>query len=119
MVILLNTYPVLASRNMVFQSKQAALLNQASTLASPLAGLGTDTLSEENVRSVVEQMGSIGVTRLMVTDPAGRVLYDSREAGSATGRYALLREVVSALNGNNYFRSEYRDGAFRSRPLCR
>ena len=114
-VILLNTYPVLASRNMVFQSKQAALLNQASTLASPLAGLGTDTLSEENVRSVVEQMGSIGVTRLMVTDPAGRVLYDSREAGSATGRYALLREVVSALNGNNYFRSEYRDGAFRSR----
>ena len=51
-VVLLNTYPVLASRNMVFQSKQAALLNQASTLASPLAGLGTDTLSEENVRSV-------------------------------------------------------------------
>ena len=38
-VVLLNTYPVLASRNMVFQSKQAALLNQASTDRLELARL--------------------------------------------------------------------------------
>jgi len=114
-VVLLNTYPVLASQSLVFQSKQAALWNQATTLAGPLAGLGTETLTAEGVQRVVEQMGSIGVTRLMVTDPAGKILYDNSETGSAVGRYALLGEVVSALGGSNYFRSEYRDGAFRSR----
>lgn len=114
-VVLLNTYPVFASQNLVFQSKQAALWNQATTLASPLSGLGTETLTEEAVARVVEQMGSIGVTRLMITDPSGLVLYDSREVTSALGRYALLSEVVGALDGNRYFRSEYREGAFRSR----
>ena len=114
-VVLLNTYPVLASQNLVFQSKQAALWNQATTLASPLSGLGTETITEEAVARVVEQMGSIGVTRLMITDPSGLVLYDSREVTSALGRYALLSEVVGALDGNRYFRSEYREGAFRSR----
>lgn len=114
-VVLLNTYPVLASQSLVFQSKQSAMWNQASTLAGPLAGLGTETLTEEGVQKVVQQMGGVGATRLMVTDPAGKILYDNSETVSAVGRYALLGEVVSALDGNRYFRSEYRDGAFRSR----
>lgn len=115
MALLLNTYPVLASQNLVFQSKQTAMWNQASTLVGPLAGLGTETLTEPGIQRVVEQMGGVGATRLMVTDPAGRILYDNSETANDVGRYALLGEVVSALGGNRYFRSEYRDGAFRSR----
>ena len=36
-LILLNTYPVLVSQDLVYQSKQASLQNQAAVLASALS----------------------------------------------------------------------------------
>ena len=61
--------------------------------------------------------GSLGVTRVVVTDPNGLVLCDFQDGVGRTdtaGRYALFWELVTALRGNNVFRSEYGDGAFRS-----
>ncbi|MFQ7855225.1 MAG: hypothetical protein ACLRIS_08930 [Flavonifractor plautii] len=36
-LILLNTYPLVVSEKLAYQSKQASMLNQASVLASALA----------------------------------------------------------------------------------
>lgn len=112
---LLNTYPVLVSQNLVFQSKQTSLQSQASILASALAL--SETLTADSVGKVFTELNDIamGLTRIMVTDPAGLVLYDSNAVTSAEGRYALLSEISAALRGFDAFRSEYRDGAFRSR----
>ena len=57
------------------------------------------------------------MTRVVVTDPNGLVLCDFQDGVGRTdtaGRYALFWELVTALRGNNVFRSEYGDGAFRS-----
>lgn len=112
-LVLLNTYPVLASQQLVFQSKQTSLQSQATVIASALAG--PDGLSRDGVVRVMEVLGDTGLSRVMVTDPAGVVLYDSSAASGAVGRYALLREVTSALRGNDAFRSDYAGVAFHSR----
>ncbi len=110
-LVLLNTYPVLASQEMVFQSKQTSLQSQASVMASALAG--PDSLSEEGAARVMEVLGDPGLSRVLVTGPSGLVLYDS--AQRAVGQYALLREVAAALGWEDNFRSDFSQGAFHSR----
>ena len=110
-LVLLNTYPVLASQEMVFQSKQTSLQSQASVMASALAG--PDSLNEEGVARVMEVLGDTGLSRVLVTGPSALVLYDS--AGEAVGQYALLREVTAALRWEDNIRSDFVDGAFHSR----
>ena len=55
------------------------------------------------------------MSRILVTDETGRVLYDTRETGSAVGEYAFYTEIVQALLGSDVFTSTYQNGAFRSR----
>ena len=113
-LFLLNTYPLLTSQTMVFQSKQTSLQSQATVVASALAGPGG--LSREGVARVMEVLGDTGLGRVLVTDPSGAVLYDS--SGVLVGRYAMVTEIVQALRGEDYFRSDYMDGVFRSRAAA-
>lgn len=115
-LLVLNTYPVLASQDLVFQSKQTFLQNQANMVGSALAA--SENLTTDNVTSSLEQLGSIGVTRILVTDASGCILYDSDDVRENVGHYALMGEVTTALHGNDVFHSEYRDGAFRSRAAA-
>ena len=62
--------------------------------------------------AVVEETG---LSRILVTDSAGKVLYDTRETGGAVGQYALYTEIVQALMGNDAFSCIFKNGAFRSR----
>jgi signal transduction histidine kinase len=62
--------------------------------------------------AVVEESG---ISRILVTDDAGQVLYDTRETGGAVGEYVLYTEIVQALLGNDAFSCTFRNGAFRSR----
>ena len=75
---------------------------------------GLDRLNEENVSNAMAVVEETGLSRVLVTDSAGRVLYDTRETGSAVGKYALYAELVQALTGNDVFCCSYHSGAFRS-----
>ncbi len=112
-LVLLNTYPVLASQQMVFQSKQTSLQSQVSVMASALAG--PEGLNREGVARVMEVLGDAGLSRVLVTDSTGITLYDTSTASGAVGRYALLYEVTRALQGRDEFCSDYTAGAFHSR----
>ena len=126
-LVLLNTYPVLVFQDLVYQSKQATLVQgQAGVLASTLAGPETllrsspeDTTVRDTVQATISTLGLSGAGRIIVTDPTGLVVYDSNstEEGNIENHYALLREITTALQGSGYdvFRSDFRDGAFRSR----
>ena len=108
---LMNTYPLLSSQQISFRGKQTSLQSQASVVASALAG--PDGLSEDGVARVMEVLGDTGMSRVLVTDPFGLVLYDS--AQELKGCYALLAEITSALLGNDHFRSDFSQGTFHSR----
>ena len=112
-LILLNTYPLLVSEDLVFRSKETTLQSSVSVMVYSLSGL--DRLTEENVAAAMAVVEETGLSRILVTDDAGRVLYDTRETGSAVGEYSFYTEIVQALLGNDAFTSNYSSGAFRSR----
>ena len=112
-LVLMNTYPLTASEDLVFRSKETTLKSSVSVMATALTGL--EELNEENVASALTVVEDTGISRILVTDPAGRILYDSRETDSALGRYAFYTEIVQALRGNDVFYAAFADGAFQSR----
>ena len=111
--MLLNTYPLLVSEDLVFRSKATTLQSSVSVMVYSLSGL--DKLNEENVSAAMAVVEETGLSRILVTDGAGKVLYDTRETGNAVGEYALYTEIVQALMGNDAFTCNYQGGAFRSR----
>ncbi len=111
-IVLMNTYPLLVSEDLVFRSKYAALLSGAASINTAVTGL--DELTEENVGAALTGVEPEGVSRAIVTDPYGRVLYDTREAGNATGYYVFYTELVSALQGSSAVYCVYKEGAFHS-----
>ena len=113
MLVLLNTYPLLVSQDLVFRSKATTLQSSVSVMVNSLSGL--DELTEENVAQAMAVVEETGLSRILVTDSAGRILYDTRETGSAVGQYTFYTEVVQALLGNDAFTCRYKDAAFRSR----
>ena len=113
MLLLLNSYPLLVSEDLVFYSKETSLQSSVSVMVYSLSGL--DRLNEENVTAAMAVVEETGLSRILVTDDAGRVLYDTRETGSAVGEYSFYTEIVQALRGNDAFTCSYHDGAFRSR----
>ena len=109
----LNTYPLLESQNLVFRSKATAMAGSVKVIESALSGL--EKLTPENVGQALTVVEETGVSRILVTDTAGRVLYDSRETGSAVGLYAFYTEIYQALQGYNAFYCSYDGDAFLSR----
>jgi len=112
-LLLLNTYPLLVSEDLVFHSKANNLQSSVSVMVNALSGLSP--LTEENVADAMAVAEETGLSRILVTNGAGRVLYDTREAGSAVGNLALYTEIVQALLGYDAFSCTYQGGAFRSR----
>lgn len=112
-LLVMNTYPITASQNLVFNAKQTALQNEAAVIASNLAGL--EVLTADGVGQIMEVIGDSNMNRVLVTDPKGQILYDSETGGSnSLGCYALFQEVVLALEGQDVFQSAFQSGAFRS-----
>ena len=112
-LVLLNTYPLLQSQTMVFQSKETSMKSSVKLIEASLSGL--KQLDEENVSKALSSMRDTGVSRILVTDTAGRILYDTREANSAVGLYAFYTEIVQALEGYDAFYCNYDSTAFLSR----
>ncbi len=110
-LVFLNIYSFGTSQKLIYQSKEASMIEKCQLAATEIANL--EVLNPSTVSSAVSQMGSLRVTRLIITGKAGAVMYDS--LGEALpGSYALLPEVVQALEGNDVFSWQYHDGAMQS-----
>ncbi len=110
----LNTYPILASQDLVFKAKQNSLLSSASVISSSISMLGEVT--SDGVAQVMDMLDEGAVSRVMVTNPSGLVVYDS-QATTDHKRYALIQELSIAMQGttgNDVSVCTYRDGAFRT-----
>ena len=112
LLVLLNTYPLLMTQNLMFRSQQTALENQAALVVNSLTT--ADELTAETLEQAIAPLDELDADRILVTDEAGLVLYDTGEA-PAVGKYILTGDVVSALRGNDAFSSRFIGGAFQSR----
>ena len=109
LLLLLNTYPLTSARDLVFQEKKSSLSAQASVIAASLSNL--DRLESKSVGEVVRVLEVQGLSRLMVVDAAGTVLYDD---GGGTGYVTDVADVFTALSGKTAYRSEFAGSAFSS-----
>ena len=71
-LVLLNSYPLLVSQDLVFRSKETSMSGSVKMIESALAGL--EKLTEDNVRQALSGVEENGVSRILVTDTAGRVV---------------------------------------------
>lgn len=75
-----------------------------------------DVLNNTSIATIVGQMESLKVTRLIVTDQSAKVLYDS--TNEALGSYFLLPEILTAIHGNDVCSWKYRAGSTDTRAAA-
>lgn len=106
LLLILNTYPIISSRDTVFQEKRSSMSAQASVVSSALGGL--DRLSQEGVSDVFRFLDLGSFDRVVVIDRSGSVVYDEG------GVPADLQDLETALTGKSVFRSVFANAAFVS-----
>ena len=111
-LVFLNVYSARNTRELMFQAKYASVQDKIQVVASSFETV--DTLSTETVGQVISVLGTINVSRLIITDGEAKILYDSSVHQNAAGKYALMEEIVQALGGNDVFHCTYHSGALQS-----
>ena len=99
------------SQKLFYSSKETSMIEKCLLAASEISA--EEVLNQTTVNNAVKQIGSLRVTRLVVTDRSGIAIYDSSE--NAVGKYMVLPEIVQALGGYDVFSWNYHDGAMQSR----
>ena len=111
-LLFLNIYCSTISQKLFYQSKEASMIEKCQLASAEFSGL--EVLSNSTINGAVSKMDSLRATRLIVTDPAGKIIFDSLNPESAN-QYALFPEIVKALERNNVFSWSYHDGIMQSR----
>ncbi len=115
-LLFLNVYCSRASQDFFYQSKKASMVEKCLLAADEISQL--EVINTDAVEEIVNQMGSLRVTRFLVVDNACLTVFDS--AGTADGKYVLLPEILEALDssvnvyGNDAFSWQYSSGAMQS-----
>ena len=112
MLFFLNVYSATTTRQMMFQAKHASQQDKLQLVVSSFSGV--ESLTKETAEQVMNVLGEMNVTRILITDAQARVLYDSSQTRNAEGRIALFEEVVQALQGKDVFHCVYSSGALIS-----
>lgn len=111
-LLFLNFYCSKITQQMIQQSKESAMMEKALFTASEIAA--NDVVNTASVRNTVTAIDSLLVTRLTVTDHAGKILYDTASPRDV-GNFALFPEIVDALDCNKVFTWNYHSGIVESR----
>ena len=107
LLLLLNTYPIISSRDTVFQEKNNAMTTQGSVVSSALGGL--EKLTRDGVTDVFRFLDMGNYDRIVVADETGTIVYDDGSGIVET------EELQTALTGKSVFRSVFSNAVFSSR----
>lgn len=116
-LLFLNIYCAKTSQKLFYQSKESSMVEKCQLAADEIAKL--EVINTSTISTAIGRLDSLKSTRLIVTDQTGKTLYDS--AGTDTGTYTLLPEIVQALDnslhqyGNDAFSWHYHSGSMESR----
>ena len=109
-LLFLNIYCSDISQTLFNKSKETSMIEKCQLAADEIASL--EVINTSTVSGAVDDMVSLKVTRLIITDHAAKVLYDSLNA--EPDYYALFPEIICAIEGNDVFYSQYQNGAIQS-----
>ena len=106
----LNIYCSKANQRLHYESKKITMLEKAQLAASEIGRL--EVINAVGVKTVAEQLSSLKVTRMIITDQNAQVLYDSQS--EAISEKVLGQRIPTAIAGNDVFEWQFHDGAMRS-----
>ena len=109
LLLLLNLFPIVSSRDTVFQEKESSISGKASILSASLAKL--DKPDRDSVAEVLRLLDITGFDRTVVVDQEGKPVYDS---AGIQARDSEETDIATALGGKTVFRSDYNGEAFLS-----
>ena len=109
-LLLLNIYCSSVSEELFNKSKETSMIERCQLAANEISEL--EIINTSTITDAISQMGSLKANRVIVTDHTGLTVYDS--SAEALSRFALLPEIVCAMEGNDVFTSRYRDGILQS-----
>ena len=109
-LLILNIYSSEISQQLFNRSKEASMIEKCQLAADEIAAL--EIINPSTVAGAVEEMVSLKVTRLIITDHSALVLYDS--LNPEPDYYALFPDILQAMEGNDVFYSQYHDGVIQS-----
>ncbi len=110
-LLILNIYCSIACQNLFYESKKSSMIEKCLLASDEVSTL--EVMNSSTVSAVIGQIESLKASRLLVTDQAGCTLYDS--SGAQVGTYALLPEILTALEGNDVCSWKYRSGTIDCR----
>lgn len=88
------------------------MLEKCKSAASEIAEL--EALNKNTIANALSDITDNEIVRTIVTDQYTKVIYDSVNAMSLEGRFAMFHEIYSALEGKNVFYSRYNKGVMYS-----
>lgn len=109
LLLLLNIFPIVSSRDTVFQEKENSISGKATILSTSLAKL--DEPDRDSVAEVLRLLDITGFDRTVVVDEGGSPVYDSPGLQASSSEHA---DIAAALGGKTVFRSNYNGEAFLS-----
>ena len=109
-LLFLNIYSSEVSQKLFYNSKETSMIEKCQLAADEIASL--EVINSSTVAGAVNEMVSLKVTRLIITDRSSLVLYDS--LNPEPHYYALFPEIICAMEGNDVFFSQYHDGVIQS-----
>lgn len=112
LLLLINTYPVWAMRDVVYTDKEQSMSATAAVVSSALSGL--DVLTAENVPSVIALLNVAENHHILVTDERKTVIYDSWGENLGTNLSATFSDIGRVFSGKLIFRSTYDKERFTS-----
>ena len=115
LLILINTYPVIAMRNVVFSDKEQSMTSTASVVSYALSGL--DVLTSDNVGPVLELLNVTETNHILVTDERKMVIYDTWGETQGTNLTAVFGDLTTVFSGTLVFDSAF-DGRSFSSQVC-
>ncbi len=113
-LMVLNIYCSKVSQTLFFQSKQDSMIEKCLLAADEISTL--EVINSSTISGVLQEMDSLTMTRMIVTDQRGLTLYDTGSPGSSV--YALLPEILQALDCHDVFTGQYQDGTMISRAAA-
>lgn len=89
------------------------MLEKCQLAANEIQALGV--LNYQTVTGALSELDLSTITRTMITDNSGKVIFDSNIQDAPPQSYALYPEIISALNGNDIFTWNYEGNQMQSK----
>jgi signal transduction histidine kinase len=113
-LVLMNTYFLTESRNMIFETKKTFLKSQALSIAKNLGSAFQSLMTIDDVIPIMNQLPGMDLSRITVFGIDGSAMYNWPTGEDASDRSFISDNVSKALAGDDVFFSSFSEEAFSS-----